>query len=318
MLNTPKVALEAGNATADGASLSGKELRRALGTFPTGVTIITTADRELAGVTANSFASVSLSPPLVLWSLSHTSRSYRTFLAADCFAINILADDQITISQQFASSSDDKFEGVSWSSAETGSPLIDGALAYFDCRCVARYDGGDHTIMVGRVVAFARYEGNPLVFSQGRYGIAIEHPQTPVGKRSSETKRDELPILSMIAKAHYKVDLGVEERREAIGISPVVSKVLAGLYQAPPMTAEDLSRQMYLGRQEVEDALGECILRGEIELYDSGLYKLTELGNKRRRAMLNYLSQYQEEQLAGIADADLQSTRRVLEKLAIG
>jgi DNA-binding MarR family transcriptional regulator len=119
----------------------------------------------------------------------------------------------------------------------------------------------------------------------------------------------------MIAKAHYKVDMGVEERREAIGISPVVSKVLAGLYQAPPMTAEDISRRMYLGRREVEDALAECVSRGEIELLPSGLYTLTELGSERRRAMLVYLKQYQQEQLAGIPDSDLQSTRRVLEKL---
>lgn len=86
----------------------------------------------------------------------------------------------------------------------------------------------------------------------------------------------------MIAKAHYKVDMGVEERREAIGISPVVSKVLAGLYQAPPMTAEDISRRMYLGHREVEDALAECVSRGEIELLPSGLYTLTELGSERR------------------------------------
>jgi flavin reductase (DIM6/NTAB) family NADH-FMN oxidoreductase RutF len=182
MSNTSKAALETRNTAIDESSFDIKAFRRALGSFPTGVAIITASGRDgLVGVTANSFASVSLSPPLVLWSLSHTSRSYETFIQSDSFAINILADNQIAISQQFASSSEDKFSSICWNKGATGSPLIDGALAYFDCRCEAQYDGGDHTIMVGHVADFARSEGSPLIFSQGRYGVATEHPEMPAG-----------------------------------------------------------------------------------------------------------------------------------------
>jgi len=153
-----------------------KAFRRALGSFPTGVTIITAPGREApVGVTANSFSSVSLAPPLVLWSISNTSRSYKTFRESEHFAINVLADDQVHVSQNFASSRDDKFDSMAWRKGKTGSPLIDEVLAYFDCICEARHDCGDHTIIIGRVVDFARFEGAPLLFTQGRYGMAVDH-----------------------------------------------------------------------------------------------------------------------------------------------
>lgn len=298
-----------------------KAFRRALGNFPTGVTIVTAAGSEApVGVTANSFSSVSLEPPLVLWSIGHTSRSYKSFLESEHFAINVLADDQVNVSQNFASSSEDKFGPMAWRKGKTGSPLIDNALAYFDCVCEARHDCGDHTVMIGRVVDFARFDGAPLVFSQGRYGVAVDHPELasklPVPKQQSANLA-EFPLLSLIAQAHYKVDAELEEQRTAAGISQVGSKVLAGLYQSPPLAAEELSRRMYLDRREVDDALNDFVARGQVERTDGGRFTLTEAGRERRRSMISYLANYQTEQLSEVSPSDIAVARRVLESFLL-
>jgi len=294
-------------------------LRRALGSFPTGVTIITAAGPSApVGVTANSFASVSLDPPLVLWSVSHTSRSYHKFLESGHFAINILADDQIGVSQQFASSSDNKFNHVPWRKGKTGAPLIDGALAYFDCVCEAKYEGGDHTIMVGRVVDFARYDGAPLVFFQGRYGVAVDHPESVIkpseakAKDMKDTDLADLPLVSLIAKAHYQEDIDVNEQRIAAGLTPVGSKVLGGLYNSLPQTAEELSNKMYLDIRDVFDSLNDFTEHGDVVELQGKRYELTEQGRKRRQLMIEYLEKYQAEKLANTSAADIEATRRVL------
>nr|pir nitrilotriacetate monooxygenase (EC 1.14.13.-) component B [imported] - Chelatobacter heintzii [Aminobacter aminovorans] len=303
MADQIRSATEGGDPTSDP-----KGFRRALGTFPTGVTIVTAPGVDgPAGVTANSFASVSLDPPLVLWSIGHTSRSHSKFQQSATFAINILADDQVGVSQVFAGGSADKFSLVDWHTGRTGAPLIDNALAYFDCVCEARHEGGDHTIMIGRVVDFGRAEGSPLAFSQGRYGVTLDHPEAAKARdhKSEEYGLDDLPFLSLIAKAHYKEDADLEEQRSAAGCTPVGSKILAGLYGSAPLTADELARRMYLDRREVVDSLNEFVADGHVESCDSGRFALTESGKQRRRRMIEYVSRYQDEQLASISRSDL-------------
>ncbi|MDR7031322.1 flavin reductase [Mesorhizobium sp. BE184] len=317
MADKTRLIVEGGDPAADP-----KAFRRALGSFPTGVSIITTPGLDApAGVTANSFASVSLDPPLVLWSIAHTSRSHAAFRQSAHFAINILADDQVGVSQAFASASYDKFSLVDWHRGGTGSPLIDNALAYFDCVCEARHEGGDHTIMIGRVIEFGRSEGSPLAFSQGRYGITLDHPEVAAKARDrkfEEPGLDELPFLSLIAKAHYKEDADLEEWRSATGYTQVGSKVLAGLYQSAPLTADELARRMYLDRREVDDSLNEFLADGHVAIFDGHRFALTESGKQRRRQMIEYLSRYQDEQLADINPADLIVATRVLKAFLTG
>lgn len=150
-----------------------KAFRQALGTFPTGVAIITTRDSEgrPIGITCNSFSSVSLEPPLVLWSLRTASKNLSAFRACNGFAINVLADDQSELSARFASSSiADKFCGVDyWLSAE-GLPLIGGSIARFHCETFAEHEAGDHVIFIGHVTQFEHArEDDPLVFYKGAY-----------------------------------------------------------------------------------------------------------------------------------------------------
>lgn len=152
-------------------SVDPRALRGAMGMFATGVTVITTrcADGSYAGFTANSFSSVSLDPPLVLWSLGLRAPRLPAFEACSHFAINILAADQTDLSQRFATSGVDKFAGLDLIEGLGGAPLLPGCCAVFECANEARYPGGDHLIFVGRVLRFARQDAAPLIFHGGQY-----------------------------------------------------------------------------------------------------------------------------------------------------
>jgi flavin reductase (DIM6/NTAB) family NADH-FMN oxidoreductase RutF len=153
-----------------------KAFRNALGTFPTGVTIVTTVgtDGGLVGLTCNSFSSVSLSPPLILWSLSLRSPNLSNFLQAPHFAVNILAAEQAEIARRFAQPIANKFEGVPYHIGLAGVPLIDDAAAQLECRNETRYYSGDHVIFIGHVLRYACRDCVPLVFCKGCYSIVAK------------------------------------------------------------------------------------------------------------------------------------------------
>lgn len=148
-----------------------RTFREALGTFVTGVTVVTTRDARGAsvGMTANSFTSVSLDPPLVLVCVGRASSNIATFAEASSFAVNILSEGQHDTAAQFARRGIDRFAGVSHRSGETGSPILQDCLAWFDCTLHQRVDAGDHMILIGRVRAFESGKAHPLGFSRGRY-----------------------------------------------------------------------------------------------------------------------------------------------------
>jgi len=151
--------------------LDTRSLRDALGEFATGVAVVTACSRDgqPVGVTINSFASVSLDPPLVLWSLGLHSPSLAVFEACSHYAVNILAVDQAELSQRFAQSQNDKFAGIGTRVGAGGTPLLPDCCAWFECRNELRYPGGDHIILVGHVENFSRQEKPPLIFHGGQY-----------------------------------------------------------------------------------------------------------------------------------------------------
>lgn len=148
-----------------------RAFRNALGSYATGVAVITALGRDgsPAGLTINSFASVSLDPPLVLWSLSLYSPSLPIFQNCSHYAINVLAQGQQALSTRFAATQTDKFEGVAFTPGAGGAPLLPGCCAWFECRNEAHHAGGDHLIFVGQVESFARFDQPPLVFQGGGY-----------------------------------------------------------------------------------------------------------------------------------------------------
>lgn len=150
-----------------------RDFRSALGCFPTGVCLITTlgADGRRVGLTANSFSSVSLDPPMVLWSLSRTASSAPVFRDAEYFAINVLAQGDEALSSHFAKSGADKFAAFAerFAPGLGGVPVLHGAVASFECHSRHRYYGGDHIIVIGVVERYSHSERPPLVFHRGKY-----------------------------------------------------------------------------------------------------------------------------------------------------
>ncbi len=156
-----------------------RDYRRALGQFATGVTVVTTraADGRPLGLTVNSFSSVSLNPPLIVWSLSRQAPSFPDFCRATHFAVNVLEARQHHLSRQFSTPLSDKFVGVEFVEGPAHVPLLSGVIAHFICRTVKQYDGGDHVIFLGEVEQYRYAEGEPLVFHSGRYRVATRHPE---------------------------------------------------------------------------------------------------------------------------------------------
>ena len=150
------------------------DLRSACGHFATGVTIVTAmgADGTPVGMTANSFSSLSLDPPLVLWSIAETSSSYEAFKQAEAFAVHVLHAGQMELATRFATRGADRFTGLDTLTGESGAPLLGDYHARFDCRTHAQFVGGDHLIIVGRVLATAELPGEPLVIYRGRPFLA--------------------------------------------------------------------------------------------------------------------------------------------------
>ncbi len=156
-----------------------RAFRNALGAFATGVAVVTARDAGGApvGITANSFASVSLDPPLVLWSPARASRRFPIFTAAQAFAIHVLAADQQAVCDTFVRAAQG-FGAVAWTEGPDGLPLLDGCLSRLICGREAVLDAGDHAIILGRVREGQRRDGPPLVFQGGRYGQFL-----PAGER---------------------------------------------------------------------------------------------------------------------------------------
>ncbi|KQS66795.1 flavin reductase family protein [Modestobacter sp. Leaf380] len=148
-------------------------MRDVLGHFASGITVVTAiaADGPI-GFTCQSFSSLSLDPPLVAFAPARTSTTWPRLRDIGRFCVNVLADDQTALSSAFARSGTDKYAGVTWSPSAHGSPVLDGVVAWIDCELWSEYDGGDHTIVVGRVLDLgATAERTPLVFHRGAYGL---------------------------------------------------------------------------------------------------------------------------------------------------
>jgi len=158
-------------------SFDTKAFRTALGCFPTGVAVVTTKlpGRHPMGITVNSFASVSLDPPLVLWCIERKSDRFATFIESEGYVINVLGTAHESVSVKLAGQGSHRLDGIGLLETELGAPALADALAIFECERHAVYEGGDHAILLGRVLRFAcREAGAPLVFFKGRYGALAQ------------------------------------------------------------------------------------------------------------------------------------------------
>ena len=192
-----------------------KAFRQALGKFATGVTVITTRQKDGTprGFTANSFTSVSLDPPLVLVCIARSAASCDEFCEADHFSVNVLGDNQKETSNLFASQRADKFEVAEWHQSNSGTPLIDDALAWFDCARNNVVEAGDHIILIGQVTEFGSRDGQPLGYFSGNY-FNLEVETKLVDALSSNAST----VLGVIYEKNDTVLLRVDEQTGTVTI----------------------------------------------------------------------------------------------------
>lgn len=258
-------------------ALDPREFRQALGTFTTGVTIVTarTPEGHPVGVTANSFNSVSLDPPLVLWSLARKSQSLAAFETAGHWAVHILAHDQNDLSGRFARSvsGPEKFDGVEYADGLGGAPLLNGCTARLQCRTANIYDGGDHIIMVGEVIHFDRCDTAPLVFQRGNYAIATNTNQTiqpPPGedpRNVSETS----PLSYLLASAYLHFYAKLREQASMRALNELEHLIISALGSRDGRAYQELvALAAYSGKQMGLESINDLAARGLIHIEDNG------------------------------------------------
>lgn len=215
-----------------------RSFRSALGRFTTGVTIITArgADGRAVGVTANSFNSVSLDPPLVLWSLGRASSSLAAYESAEEFVIHVLGLEQQELSNRFASKGIDKFAGMEVGQA--GAPLLDGCSARFHCRKVQRHDVGDHVLFIGEVVDFFTSDVAPLLYLHGRYGEARRFPIAASSYDLEAARIGKSAILNLFTHAYVRILNLVNTEFAALALQQPLPVVLIALADGLTSLAE--------------------------------------------------------------------------------
>jgi len=227
--------------------------RKALGTFATGVTIVTTRDDggNDVGLTANSFNAVSLDPPLVLWSLAKTSLSLAAFTGSSHFAVHILAANQVELSNQFARRGENKFAALALERGENQIPLLTDCTARFQCRTAYRYEGGDHIIFVGEVTSFDHNELAPLVFHGGEYAVTT--------RRQSSTIDDQADLTHLLQSSYFHLLTPVRTERERLGLSLHDHYVLSVLSGHDDSTIEQIEAIIGYTGIHVTDAVAESL-----------------------------------------------------------
>ncbi|WP_171054166.1 flavin reductase family protein [Arenibacterium halophilum] len=300
------------------AEFSPDMFRRCLGEYGTGVTVITTSvEGELYGMTSNSFASVSLDPPLVLWSIRRESTSFAAFETCEHFAVNILSEAQVDLSQRFAKSGPGKFEGVDWAEGIGGAPLIDGVVASFQCRSHTAYDGGDHLILIGEVLACDRAHRQPLMFSKGRYAVPVDHPDTKVfatPDTPGPTLLNEQLLSLMLVRAYSVVAQRLEEGRRTagLGLSLMQARLLKAIQMFPDRTLEDLLPEV-LG--DVDSALVNlsALEAADLASVDGvGRIRLTSAGMARLHNLVDHTLESERLLFKDVPAKDIETVQRVL------
>lgn len=223
-----------------------KDFRQALGMFATGVTIVTAhaADGTPVGVTANSFNSVSLQPPLVLWSLARNARSLEAFRSAGHWNVHVLANDQEALSNRFARAGEDKFAGLALEPGLTPAPLLGGCSARFQCRTMFEYEGGDHVIFVGEVLDYDRSDRAPLLYVTGGYALAtrVAGAVATEGCAAGDCAPYSEDLLGyLLGRAHYQFLSGVRPMLDRHGLSEADFFVLALLGVREPLDAAEIA-----------------------------------------------------------------------------
>ena len=243
------------------------------------MTVVTTrgAEGEDVGLTANSFNSVSLDPPMVLWSLDRKSSIAAAFMAAEHFAVHILASDQEPVSNQFAKRGIDRFAGLVVERGHGDVPLLAGCSARFECRTSYRHDGGDHIIFVGEVVAFDSFGRAPLVFHGGNYGLLMKKAEDDEGATSSFGD-DWLGFL--LGRAYFQMLMPLRAEVERQGLDDVHYNILSALSAGEGRSVAELSRVVDFTGHRVGDEHFATLAARELIFIEDERVRFTEAGRR--------------------------------------
>lgn len=276
-------------------SFDPRDFRQALGAFATGVTIVTAraSDGSPVGITANSFNSVSLDPPMVLWSLAKNARSLPVFAAADHWNVHVLANDQDALSNRFAHAGEDKFGALALDAGVSDAPLIPGCSARFQCRAAFQYEGGDHVIFVGEVVEYDRTPRPPLLYVTGSYALAARKAAAVASVATECEQPDaiysENLLGYLLGRAHYQFVAGFRPTLDAHALSDADFFVLSLLSVRQPLSGAEIAAHIaYTGADIGAVALESLRARGLLEhVAPGGEWRL---GAKGRDAILHVLA----------------------------
>ncbi|KEA64140.1 P-hydroxyphenylacetate hydroxylase C1:reductase component [Marinobacterium lacunae] len=300
-----------------------KAFRRALGNFATGITVITatTPSGEKTGVTANSFNSVSLDPPLILWSIDKRSGSCKIFEDATHFAVNILAADQINLSNHFARPSDDKFAGIDYTTGLGGAPILPDCSAVFQCEKYETVEGGDHWILIGKVASFDDIGRAPLLYHQGAYSVALPHARFP------EKADGDLPAIKALEgrlsnNLYYLMTQAVRAYQKdyqplqlSTGLRTSEARMLMVLEQDRKLSIDELLKEVNMPRSEIE-AAADILKRKELIAFTDDRYCITERGIEQADTLWNIAAEEQEKLFSAFTDDEIAAFRKVLIHLA--
>jgi 3-hydroxy-9,10-secoandrosta-1,3,5(10)-triene-9,17-dione monooxygenase reductase component len=274
-----------------------RRFRGALGAFATGVTIVTTRDEHGhdIGLTANSFNSVSLDPPMVLWSLAKNARSLPAFLAASHFAVHVLAADQEELSLRFATRGSEKFSGLDLERGPSQVPLLRGCSARFQCRTAFRHEGGDHVIFVGAVESFDHSDRQPLVFHGGRYALAVQKepvPQVAQDNTEPDSSFSQDFLVYLLGRARFQLFLSLRRDLEQHGLSEAQWFVLSILVVSDDRTVAELDRLLwYTGHRVTYELLASLTAAGFADLHGSyDPHARVTLTDNGRRAVIELVA----------------------------
>ncbi|WP_323764819.1 p-hydroxyphenylacetate 3-hydroxylase reductase component [Marinovum sp.] len=303
------------------ADIDPKAFRRALGNFATGVTIITARapDGTQVGVTASSFNSLSMDPPLILWSSMKDAKSCAIFESASHFAVNILASDQIEMSNHFARRQEDKFASVDYHEGLGGAPVFDGCAGRFQCETYDKLDGGDHWIFVGRVVKFDDFGRAPLCFHQGSYAMVFNHPEAfPKTDKSPQADPDRGRMgkhsFFLMLRAVRAYQERYRPKLETLGLSVIEARVLLVLKDLAGQSADELVVHLHAPVTEAHAALVNLEDRGLVAV-TGDTYDLTEPGHAKADQCWNVAEAHADEAFDGFSRDEIDTFTKVLRRL---
>lgn len=276
-------------------TFNSKDFRQALGMFATGVTIVTAraADGTPVGMTANSFNSVSLEPPMVLWSLAKNSRSLPVFNDADHWNVHILSNDQNALSNRFARAGEDKFSGLTLDAGMTEAPLLPNCSARFQCKTMFRYEGGDHIIFVGEVISYDQSARPPLLYVTGGYALATrlsEPIATDAQVDTGASLFSEELLGYLLGRAHYQFMHGFRHILNQHGLSDPDFFLLSLFSIRESLSADEIAAHTAYTGIDVEANILPSLLDRQLVRCTSGTPTIYAMSARGREAIIHVLA----------------------------